>query len=384
MDPCNFIPTQPLDNHNPNLACNLKYPVFTLLLLCLFSGRAQNWLQLSDFPGTARDDGVAFVIGDSAYFGTGLTPWWSEEGDFYGLDLTSGTWFNVTPLPSGEERQYACAFVSSSQEAYVFGGSNGASRLNDLWKYNPSSGIWTGLSSLPSMGRSGASCFVLNDTAFIVGGKTLTNQAIDEVWAYSIQYDTWVQKSNLPFGGRWRASAIEVNQTAYLIFGRDESNGFRNELYAYNPSLDTWYFVSNFPSPGRSHASMFEINNSLYVAFGIDSLSNSFNDLWSYDISLDSWQLLSSFPSTARRGGMAVNTPHGFYYATGIDANDQRLQETWKFHPSLTLDDSNGATETRHLIKIVDILGREVKEKPNTILFYLYDNGAVEKVYRLE
>jgi hypothetical protein len=48
------------------------------------------------------------------------------------------------------------------------------------------------------------------------------------------------------------------------------------------------------------------------------------------------------------------------------------------------LDDSNGTIETRHLIKIVDILGREVKEKPNTILFYLYDNGAVEKVYRLE
>jgi photosystem II stability/assembly factor-like uncharacterized protein len=36
-------------------------------------------------------------------------------------------------------------------------------------------------------------------------------------------------------------------------------------------------------------------------------------------------------------------------------------------------------TNTRKLIKIVDLFGRECKENSNTILFYVYNNGEVEK-----
>ena len=36
-------------------------------------------------------------------------------------------------------------------------------------------------------------------------------------------------------------------------------------------------------------------------------------------------------------------------------------------------------TTNKELIKITDILGREVNEKPNTPLFYIYDDGTVEK-----
>ncbi len=33
----------------------------------------------------------------------------------------------------------------------------------------------------------------------------------------------------------------------------------------------------------------------------------------------------------------------------------------------------------RELIKITDVLGRESKEKNNVTLFYIYDDGTVEK-----
>ena len=33
----------------------------------------------------------------------------------------------------------------------------------------------------------------------------------------------------------------------------------------------------------------------------------------------------------------------------------------------------------KKLLKITDILGREVNEKRNTTLFYIYNNGTVEK-----
>ena len=36
------------------------------------------------------------------------------------------------------------------------------------------------------------------------------------------------------------------------------------------------------------------------------------------------------------------------------------------------------------IIKIIDLMGRETIEKPNTILIYVYSDGSTEKVYRVE
>ena len=36
------------------------------------------------------------------------------------------------------------------------------------------------------------------------------------------------------------------------------------------------------------------------------------------------------------------------------------------------------------LIKVVDILGRKSTEKKNTLLFYIYDDGTIEKRITIE
>jgi N-acetylneuraminic acid mutarotase len=361
----------------------------TAYLLLFFSLRclcsvAQDWQQLPDFPGSSRDDGVGFILGDTAFFGTGCTPWWTTQGDFYGLDLTTDTWFNTASLPAGEERQYACAFTSSGNKAFVFGGYNGSVFLNDLWCYNASNNEWTTKSPLPSFGRSGASCFVLNDTAYIVGGKSASNFALDEVWAYSIASDSWNQKNNFPFGPRWRASSIGFDNKGYLLFGRDSTNTFHNDLYSFDPNLNAWEFVSVFPAQGRSHAALFSISNFLYICFGIDSNQNTHNDLWRYDLISNSWNTLPGLPSIGRRGGMTVSTDVELYYTTGIDENNQRLNETWKYSPYLGSTELNHTVEEKILCGIYDMLGRVTTVKSNELLFYFYSDGSIEKVVYCE
>jgi len=49
-----------------------------------------------------------------------------------------------------------------------------------------------------------------------------------------------------------------------------------------------------------------------------------------------------------------------------------------------SINENNGQNDNKQLIKIVDILGRESKEKRNTPLFYIYDDGKVEKKITLE
>ena len=43
------------------------------------------------------------------------------------------------------------------------------------------------------------------------------------------------------------------------------------------------------------------------------------------------------------------------------------------------MDFINLNTKSRKLIKVIDILGRETNVLKNTILFYMYDDGTIEK-----
>ena len=48
----------------------------------------------------------------------------------------------------------------------------------------------------------------------------------------------------------------------------------------------------------------------------------------------------------------------------------------------VSLSSENAFISLEHkqqLIKIVDVLGRETKQTTNKLLFYIYDNGRVEK-----
>ena len=48
--------------------------------------------------------------------------------------------------------------------------------------------------------------------------------------------------------------------------------------------------------------------------------------------------------------------------------------------PGVTdIDFINLNTKSRKLIKVIDILGRETNVLKNTILFYMYDDGTIEK-----
>jgi len=43
------------------------------------------------------------------------------------------------------------------------------------------------------------------------------------------------------------------------------------------------------------------------------------------------------------------------------------------------LFDDNITTEYKNILKVVDVLGKETKEKRNTPLLYIYDDGTIEK-----
>jgi N-acetylneuraminic acid mutarotase len=301
-----------------------------ILLNCLRTWSQPIWVQVADFPGPERDDGVSFTIGTKAYCGSGLQVGWSPGGDFYQLDLLNDSWAPITSLPAGKERQYACGF-SDGTNGYVFGGESGGNDLTDLWMYSPASNSWVAKTSKPGNGLRGAACFVIGNNAYFAGGAYQSNAGLNEVWAYNMSTDTWSQKNNLPLTC-WRGTATSTwAGKGYLLFGRELNGRFIKELYEYEPTSDTWTLKNNFPGKGRSYANMQVMDNKLVVFGGVDTLNTYYNELWTFDFSASPWQQLISMPSAGRKGGMGFQGyMSSYYYTCGIDQSNTRLKQTWK------------------------------------------------------
>ncbi len=318
----------------------MKKALFFLItfILILSEFKAQSWTQLTDFPGIKRDDGIAFVINNKAYCGTGLREW-AVTGDFYSLDLTTETWTTVAAMPLGKERQYACGFTDGTN-GFVFGGESGGTDLNDLWMYSPTTNSWTVKASKPGNGVRGASCFVIGNVAYIVGGAFTTNDAINEVWAYDITTNIWTQKNNLPITN-WRGSGASTNGKGYLLYGMNSAFAYSRYLYEYDPLLDNWTYKSTFAGPGtgKVYANMQAIYNDLVVFAGKDSLNVCNNQLWTYNLTSNSWLSVSTLTASLRKGGMGFTNAGTYYYTCGITQADVRLKETWKTAVSVGINE---------------------------------------------
>lgn len=316
-----------------------------LIFLIFFSSllKAQ-WVKLSDFPGTKRDDGIAVIVGDKAYFGVGLQEGWWLADDFYALDLVNFTWGSLFSMPQQSARQYATAFPGIGC-FYIFGGEGSGTVLNNMYRYDISANTWTTAASKPGNGLMAASCMVFGDKVIICGGKIAgPGPASKEVWQYTISTDTWTKKNDYPFSARWRSSATVLNNYGYLLFGIDDSNSYRKELYRYDPVADNWTQEPDFPGDGRAYAAM-QANKKLVVFGGHGNQNIYFNDVWYYNDVTNTWSAGPVMPALARRGDMSCLKDEKFIFSCGLGQGDVRLKETWLLDVPVAIEE-NKAGET--------------------------------------
>ncbi len=291
---------------------------------------SQNWIQLSNFPGSKRDDGVAVYLNNKCYFGTGLQEGWSATIDFYELDLATLSWKALPTMPHTTERQYACAFAGKNS-FYVFGGDGVGGALNNLYKYDVITKSWTQMNDKPGKGLSGASCMAFGDSIIFVGGRSNgLHNTNNEVWLYQISNNTWTKRNDFPHGGRWRGCASVLNKQGYFMFGLDSNNVYRKEVFKYNLVTDNWSQLADFPETnGRTYTSLVTANRQLVMFGGKDSSNTYFNDTWYYYDVTNTWIKDQIMPSFGRKGGMCASDGQRIYYTCGINKSDQRLNETW-------------------------------------------------------
>ena len=90
-------------------------------------------------------------------------------------------------------------------------------------------------------------------------------------------------------------------------------------------------------------------------------------------------------------GGMHT-WPGSFFGSTGTNYDIDASVEIWKFFSRYDINGLIGnntlitdvTIDDNDVVKVIDILGRKINEKRNTLLFYIYDDGEVEKKIIIE
>lgn len=293
-------------------------------LFCTTGLAGQEWVQLDDFPGTARDDAASFTVFDRVFVGTGLDEGFQLTNDWYVFILSEWRWDTIAPLPASG-RQYASTF-SLNDQGYLFGGVDASGPLNELWCYDPLTDTWSERTPLPAPGRYACAVFTQNDKAYVCTGMLEGGAPTNEVWAYDRITDTWTARAAVPGPPRHRATALEN----LVVGGADAAGNALTDAHAYTTVTDEWTERNDLPAPRYSA----EAVENLLIG-GASSASTLHADVWSHDPVNDTWTgaLLPPFPGGPRRS--AVSAPNLYlmdvgmiFFGTGSD-NQQRYRDWW-------------------------------------------------------
>jgi N-acetylneuraminic acid mutarotase len=265
------------------------------------------------YNGNARQDAACFVIGDTAYVGTG-----------------QGT-----------------------------GSDNTAHGLNDFWKYDPVKDAWTQIAALGpdgadvngkinSYSRYGASAFTVGTRGYVTTGYTntpldgLTFAPLKDTWEYNPASNSWAPKADFPGNARYDAVAFGLGNYGYVGTGTAGSGANFADFYKFDPgadgSLGSWSVASGLKDK-RTSAVSFVIKDSAYVVTGSGSSATPITRMYVYDAKgdqwLERWQITNStdgsfdddYTTLVRSGAVAFVIKNKAYLATGTTSN------TWEYDP---------------------------------------------------
>lgn len=271
----------------------------------------------------------------------------SNQAGSYGTKGTASS----SNVPGG--RRGGLTWTDSNGDLWLFGGfgvtSSATGYLNDLWKYDASTGNWTWVS-----GNSQA-----NGTG-VYGTKGTASS------------------TNIP-GGRLNAMGwIDSNDDLWLFggngFDKNQSLGRLNDLWKYDVSADEWTWMKGQKTEGnpsiggsnpvadhtpgaRSASCAWQDTNGDFWLFGgngrdFSTTNNGYlRDVWKYDVSTGNWSFehgatsidgSPQYTTPIRPGGIAaatsVSLSDGDLLIFGgvgyIGTNSGRLNDLWRFDVS--------------------------------------------------
>lgn len=253
----------------------------------------------------------------------------------------NGDWIRRSTL-DGVARSFATCFTINDT-AFVGNGFDGQNRLSDFWKYDPDLNAWIQIADFPGTPRTSAVGFGANGEGFVTTGFDGTNY-LNDTWMYDPVTNSWIQKGNFAGSGRYGAVAWGLGGKGYVATGYN--GNYLKDFWQYDPATDQWTQKTSYGGSKRIYAMGFVINNMAYLVGGMDN-GALVSDFWAYDPTADVWVQKraianvstqtydDNYTSIERQQGVAFVVGDSAYLATGQGAS--LTNTVWQYDPKADL-----------------------------------------------
>lgn len=204
-------------------------------------------------------------------------------------------------------------------------------------------GNWTRVSDYDGLARSGASCFVIGNYAYVglgYNGKTQGDSRNSDLWVYDVTRDAWKQVAALPDNignSRSHAASFVVGGKGYVCAGVSEINKnieYLKDLVEYTPCSQPfsndctrtegnyWTTKKSLPEDAgpRSEAIGIALDKKGYGYVGGGKIDggSQLKDFYRYDPVADSWTQLTGIGGSKRSGALTFVANDKIYVCLGI------------------------------------------------------------------
>ena len=225
-------------------------------------------------------------------------------------------------------------------------------------------GNWRGPSQLNSNGRGGASCFVIDDMAYFVGGRGyIKSEAYFlDTWQFDPEHNSWKQYASVPakkgryYGVAFAATGADGKTKGYYGTGMGKSAELFKDFYEFDPEGMTqvsgttgtvkelpgvWVATDSLPGEPIYGMVGFTINGVGYVGAGQTKNQGYANTYYSYNPDKpqgERWQIVEHINPAKRCFGSVFVIDNRAYIVGGI-GNGNYVRDFERFDPSVDKGD---------------------------------------------
>jgi N-acetylneuraminic acid mutarotase len=250
------------------------------------------WLQKSDFPGVGRSQTFSFAINGLGYIvggngGSGV----GDLDEVWEYNPLTDIWTQKADFPTGV-RRYLAGFVLNGKAYMGTGDGINTYYENDFWEYTPENDSWIQKAPLPGIGRLFATGFSVGNKGYIGMGRGPTvSDYLNDVYEYDPVTGLWTNKQDFLANGGPLTSFV-IKDTAYVGLGTMNGDVL-SAMYKFIPGStgNQWTQMNDFPGIPRSLAFTQVLQNKGYLGCGmLDNSDESINDFWVYNPDPDTLQ----------------------------------------------------------------------------------------------
>ncbi len=228
--------------------------------------------------------------------------------------------------------------VWTGSEMIVWGGYDGATRLNTGGRYNPVTDSWVATTTTNAPSGRDEHTAVWTGSEMIVWGGSGGATRLNTGGRYNPVTDSWVPTSitNAP-SPRWEHTAVWTG-SEMIVWGGGDVFSVLDTGGRYNPVTDSWVPTSTTgaPSPRWEHTAVW--TGSEMIVWGGWDLNDALNTGGRYNPLTDEWVKILGGPPVERYrhsalwtgSHMLISGGEGVYYSVPIGAKYDPVNDGWE------------------------------------------------------